>query len=311
MRVMRMTSKQKGNGSTGSGVISSGAFFGKAGNEPMKWTKLSLTFLTFTASVLLISGLLLRGVVCAAPRRSSPEMSSTEAVNVRKVRLSFVHFMGSFPALPKNAPLEITPDPVLPFPFCFDVILITLILATLFEPHLTEIDCDHQHFHNRSTIRSARVGAPLGWQTYAVRHHIIRSQLRRFKTARDIHAIVMAAQPQILAEEKILHEVVRLDRTRKVGAQHAPHLCSFPPVLGFLDLHAIHREKKGGGEIGPYGFAIEIGTMKRVPRRVHLVARERVNRRTALRNYFAIELLDGNPIWREHRPLIGSPVRPD
>jgi hypothetical protein len=41
------------------------------------------------------------------------------------------------------------------------------------------------------------------------------------------------------------------------------------------------------------------------------VARERVLRRTALRNYCAIELLDGYPIWREHRALIGSPVRRD
>src|ERR1700737_800609 len=184
-------------------------------------------------------------------------------------------------------------------------------LATLFEPHLAEIDCDHQHFRDRPTIGSARVGAPLGRQTYAVRHHIIRSQLRRFKTACDIHAIVMAAEPQILAEEKILNEAVRLDRTRKVCAQNPPRLRAFPPALCFHDLHAIHREKKWRGEIGPYGFAIEIGTMERVPRRVHLVARERVLRRTALRNYCSIKLLDGNPIWREHRALIGSPVRPD
>jgi hypothetical protein len=66
-----MTSKQKGNGSTGPGAISSQAFndaqyrrsrsqpasnysqafFGKAGKTHMKLTKLSLTFLTFTAEV--------------------------------------------------------------------------------------------------------------------------------------------------------------------------------------------------------------------------------------------------------------------
>src|ERR1700686_2615018 len=138
--------------------------------------------LTCVESSLPINEVRSDGVVCAAPRRSIPEMSSTAAVNVRKVRLSFVTFMGSFPALPKNAWLEIAPGPIFPFPFCFDVILIPLILATLFEPHPTEIDCDHQHFHNRPTIRSACIGAPLGWQTYAVRHHIIRSQLRRFKT---------------------------------------------------------------------------------------------------------------------------------
>jgi hypothetical protein len=109
-------------------------------------------------------------------------MSGTAAVNVRKVRLSFVNFMCSFPALPKTAWLEIAPGPVLPSPFCFDVIVIAVILATLFEPHLAEIDCDHQHFYDRPTIGSARGGAPLGWPTYAVRHHIIRSQLRRVKT---------------------------------------------------------------------------------------------------------------------------------
>src|SRR5580704_14886975 len=67
MRVMRMTSKEKGNGNAGPGAISSQTVLGKAGNEPMKLTKLSLTFLTFTASVLLISGLLLRGAAQTTP----------------------------------------------------------------------------------------------------------------------------------------------------------------------------------------------------------------------------------------------------
>jgi hypothetical protein len=62
-----MTSKQKGNGNTGPGAISSQSVLGKAGNEPMKLTKLSLTFLILTASVLLISGLLLRGAAQTTP----------------------------------------------------------------------------------------------------------------------------------------------------------------------------------------------------------------------------------------------------
>ena len=40
---------------------------------------------------------------------------------------------------------------------------------------------------------------------------------------------------QIGAEEKILNEAVRLDRTRKVGAQHAPRLRAFAPCFGLLD----------------------------------------------------------------------------
>ena len=62
-----MTSKQKGNGNTGPGAISSQTVLGKPGNEPMNLTKLSLTFLTLTASVLLISGLLLRGAAQTTP----------------------------------------------------------------------------------------------------------------------------------------------------------------------------------------------------------------------------------------------------
>jgi hypothetical protein len=67
MTAMTMTSKQKGDGSTGPGAISSQAVFGKAGNEHMKLTKLSLTFLTFTAAVPLISGMLLRGAAQTTP----------------------------------------------------------------------------------------------------------------------------------------------------------------------------------------------------------------------------------------------------
>src|ERR1700722_11098235 len=67
MRVMRMTSKQKGNGNTGPGAISSQTVLGKPGNEPMKLMKLTLTFLTLTTSVLLISVLLLRGAAQTTP----------------------------------------------------------------------------------------------------------------------------------------------------------------------------------------------------------------------------------------------------
>src|ERR1700730_6837947 len=73
------------------------------------------------------------------------------------------------------------------------------------ELHLAEIDCYHKHFQDRLAIGSARIGAPLAWQTNAIGHHIIRRQLRCSKAASDIHAIVMAAQHQILAEEKILN----------------------------------------------------------------------------------------------------------
>jgi hypothetical protein len=62
-----MTSKQRANENTGPGAISSQTVLRKAGNEPMKFMKLSLTFLTLTTSVLLISGLLLRGAAQTTP----------------------------------------------------------------------------------------------------------------------------------------------------------------------------------------------------------------------------------------------------
>jgi hypothetical protein len=74
-----MTSKQKGNGNTGPGAISSETVLGKAGNEPMKLTKLSLTFLTFTASVLLISGLLLRGAAQTTPSDHNASAGSDDS----------------------------------------------------------------------------------------------------------------------------------------------------------------------------------------------------------------------------------------
>src|ERR1700686_5294049 len=86
MRGMRMTSKQKGNGNIGPGAISSQAFFGKAGNEPMKVTKLSLTFLTFTAAVLLISGMLLRGAAQTTPSDRTSLIGSDDSTQVKIAR---------------------------------------------------------------------------------------------------------------------------------------------------------------------------------------------------------------------------------
>jgi hypothetical protein len=82
---------------------------------------------------------------------------------------------------------------------------------SLLEPNLTDIDRHHQHFQDWPTVRTARVRATPGWHGNTVRRHMMRGQLRGSKSARDIHAIVVAAQHQVLPEEEILNEVVRLD----------------------------------------------------------------------------------------------------
>jgi hypothetical protein len=81
-----MTSKQKGYGNTGPGAISSQTVLGKAGNEPMKLTKLSLTLLTFTASVLLISVLLLRGAAQTTPSDQNASAGSDDSTQVKIAR---------------------------------------------------------------------------------------------------------------------------------------------------------------------------------------------------------------------------------
>jgi hypothetical protein len=82
-----MTSKQNGNGNAGRGVTSSEAVFGKAGNEPMKFAKLRLTLLTWTAAVpLLIAGMLLNGAAQTTPSDHNSLTSSDDSTQVKIAR---------------------------------------------------------------------------------------------------------------------------------------------------------------------------------------------------------------------------------
>ena len=46
----------------------------------------------------------------------------------------------------------------------------------------------------------------------SIRFRIIRGQLRRWKTARNVHVVVVAAEHEVaLPKEKVLDETVRLD----------------------------------------------------------------------------------------------------
>ena len=48
-----------------------------------------------------------------------------------------------------------------------------------------------------------------------------------------------------------------------------------------------------------------------LPRGAHLVAGKRIPRCETLGKQRPIELLNGNPVWRENRALIGSPIGRD
>jgi hypothetical protein len=87
MKVTRMASKQKGNGNTGPGAISGQAVLGKAGNEPMKLTKVTLTLLTLTSVVpLLIAGMLLRGAAQTTPSDRNSSVGSDDLTQVKIAR---------------------------------------------------------------------------------------------------------------------------------------------------------------------------------------------------------------------------------
>src|SRR5262245_53804899 len=86
----------------------------------------------------------------------------------------------------------------------------------LCEPDVADVDRHHQHLENRLPLRTARVRAPFRWKPDAVRLHIVKRELRRGKSAGNVHAVVMPAKQEILTEEEVLYERVCLDRTREV-----------------------------------------------------------------------------------------------
>jgi len=76
-------------------------------------------------------------------------------------------------------------------------------------------------------------------------------------------------------------------------------------------VHAVHGEQEWRDEIRPKRLAVEIGAMDRVPGRVHLMTGKRIPGRASFRYDRTVELLDGDPVRREHRALIGCPIRLD
>ncbi|MBV9580991.1 MAG: hypothetical protein JO057_20620 [Chloroflexi bacterium] len=80
------------------------------------------------------------------------------------------------------------------------------------EVHVTEIDRDHQHFQNRPPVGPASVRTSFCRKMNPVCHDVVRSQLRRAKTTRDIHVVVVTPEHQIVfSEEEILDEAVGLN----------------------------------------------------------------------------------------------------
>src|SRR5262245_5830124 len=72
-------------------------------------------------------------------------------------------------------------------------------------------------------------------------------------------------------------------------------------------MYPVHRQKEGRGEVRPERFAIEIGEMKSIPRRAHLMAGERIPRRMSFRNRRTIQFFNGDSVGRGHGTQIRLP----
>ena len=69
------------------------------------------------------------------------------------------------------------------------------------EIHVTEINGDHQHFQDRSTVRTSGIGASTRWEPYPVRFAVLRCQLRTHK-ATGHSMVVMPAKHQVVTEKR-------------------------------------------------------------------------------------------------------------
>src|SRR5690349_12031472 len=65
------------------------------------------------------------------------------------------------------------------------------------------------------------------------------------------------------------------DDGRKLRTQPAPELPTFLPGRDFSDLEARHGQREWRCEVSSHRIAVEVGTLKRSPWRVHHVTSER------------------------------------
>jgi hypothetical protein len=99
------------------------------------------------------------------------------------------------------------------------------------EIYLTDVDVDHQHIQDRSTVRTSGIGAPTSRKPYAASFAVLRCQLRGRKATGDVDLVVMSAKQQVVTEKEVLNEAVSLDRPRKVRTQDAPRVWPLLPRL--------------------------------------------------------------------------------
>src|SRR6516162_9846709 len=74
-------------------------------------------------------------------------------------------------------------------------------------------------------------------------------------------------------------------------------------------MYPVHRQKEGRSEVRPERFAVEIGEMKSIPRRTHLMAGERILRCISFRNQCTVQFFNGDSVRRRHRTLVRLPIR--
>src|SRR5262249_52968975 len=84
-------------------------------------------------------------------------------------------------------------------------------IGRLSETDIADVDRAHKHVRDRPAIRAACIGASFGRKMNAVRHDVIRSELRGVETAGNVDVIIVTPQSEIMIKEEILNQTVRFD----------------------------------------------------------------------------------------------------
>jgi hypothetical protein len=118
------------------------------------------------------------------------------------------------------------------------------------------------------------VDAALGGDEDAVHVAIVGGVIEAGGTAEDVDGVVVAAEQAVGAEAGDLLFGMAFDGAGKSNFEAAPGFAFDLNGRDFLGGETVLRVKERGVEVGPEGFADEIGNMDFVPRSLSLLAFE-------------------------------------
>ena len=146
---------------------------------------------------------------------------------------------------------------------------------------------------------SAQVGTALSRKAESICLHNIVDILRHRMAAGHIEVVVVSTQEKIVAKVEVLFFAMAGDYVWKLRAQPMPNFITFLPWGDFGDFESLHCHKEWSREVGPLSVTHKVRTVKRIPRRIQNVTRERRSWIGALADDVTRGGFDRNPVGRE------------